>query len=272
MLHPGPTHTPFKVHALPLPSRRALRRGGIVLIVLAVFLVGLARGTSIDLWLADRMFDAATGRFDWRDHWFAVDVMHRWVKIPLILLGASIVGAALADGVRPLTILSTNDRLRLRMAAACALLVPLVVAFVKHYASPHCPWDVDRYGGVAPYLRLFDALPAAVPAGHCFPAGHASSALWLTGLCVWLLPHRPRAAAGVGVLGMSLGFGLGWVQQLRGAHFLTHTLASAWIAAAVLWAVFVVVAALHDPRAKAVATAQGSADYEPFVPITPRRI
>ncbi|WP_374709539.1 hypothetical protein [Massilia scottii] len=27
---------------------------------------------------------------------------------------------------------------------------------------------------------------------------------------------------------LGLGFALGWVQQLRGAHFLTHTLWSMW--------------------------------------------
>jgi membrane-associated PAP2 superfamily phosphatase len=35
-------------------------------------------------------------------------------------------------------------------------------------------------------------------------------------------------------LGIGAGLGLGWVQQLRGAHFLSHTLWSAWIAAAIV--------------------------------------
>lgn len=250
--------------ALPVPSRLALERSGILLMAVAILLVGMARETSVDLWLADRMFDATAGRFDWRNHWFAAEFMHRWARIPLVMMGALVVIAALVDGLRSISPLTYGHRLRLRMTAACALLVPLAVSLMKHYSSVHCPWDVDRYGGLAPYVRLFDALPAAVPAGHCFPAGHATSALWLTGLCVWLLPHRPRSAAGAGVFSMALGLGLGWVQQLRGAHFLSHTLASAWVAAAVLWVIFIVVAATHD---RGTCTA-----YATFAPTTPRRI
>lgn len=46
---------------------------------------------------------------------------------------------------------------------------------------------------------------------------------------IWL-PNRPRVAALVGGVTLSLGFTLGWFQQMRGAHFLSHTLWSIWIA------------------------------------------
>lgn len=41
----------------------------------------------------------------------------------------------------------------------------------------HCPWGVDLYGGSNPYLRLLDAVPDGWQAGHCLPAGHASTAI-----------------------------------------------------------------------------------------------
>lgn len=64
-----------------------------------------------------------------------------------------------------------------------------------------------------------------MPAG-----GHASSALWLLGLAVFWLPRRPRMAAAVGGAMLLFGLAVGWMQQLRGAHFLTHTLWSMWVA------------------------------------------
>ena len=64
---------------------------------------------------------------------------------------------------------------------------------------------------------LLDSVPAGIELGGCFPAGHASSALWLAGLCVWWLPRRPRMAAAVFAAGLAAGFALGWVQQMRGA-------------------------------------------------------
>ena len=56
------------------------------------------------------------------------------------------------------------------------------------------------------------------------------SALWLVALAVFWLPHRPRMAAAVGGVMLAFGMAVGWMQQLRGAHFLTHTLWSMWIA------------------------------------------
>ena len=75
---------------------------------------------------------------------------------------------------------------------------------------------VRPHPGRAPYLRLFDALPFGVQPGHCLPAGHASSAL-----CA-------------GLAALAFGGAVGWLQQLRGAHFLMHTLWSVWIACAVV--------------------------------------
>ena len=84
------------------------------------------------------------------------------------------------------------------------------------------------------FLRLFDAVPSAMQSGHCFPAGHATVALWLAALCVFWLPHKPKTAFAVFLSGLSVGFALGWVQQMRGAHFLFHTLWATWFAALVV--------------------------------------
>jgi membrane-associated PAP2 superfamily phosphatase len=116
------------------------------------------------------------------------------------------------------------------VVAASAITVPLAVSLLKSQSIHHCPWDLQRYGGFALYLRLFDKLPAGAVAGHCFPAGHASSGLWLAAFAVFWLPERPRMAAIVFALGLVPGLLMGWMQQMRGAHFLSHTLWSAWIA------------------------------------------
>ena len=75
------------------------------------------------------------------------------------------------------------------------------------------------------------------------PAGHASSALWLLALAVYWLPDRPRAARLAAVASIVFGVVVGVMQQLRGAHFLTHTLWSIWIASAIVLATIVVMQA-----------------------------
>jgi membrane-associated PAP2 superfamily phosphatase len=237
--------------ALPLAPAAWLSKGFIALLASAVVLMVLAQATDLDLAIADRAFDTTLRQFAWRDSWFADVFMHRWVKLPLIVLGSVLVLAAIAEAVFRWPRIGTADRWRLRASASMALLVPLVIGLVKHQSASHCPWSIDRYGGQALYVRLLDALPAGFEAGGCLPAGHASSALWLAGLCVWWLPHRPRIAAAVFGAGLAAGLALGWVQQLRGAHFLSHTMWSMWITAALIWALLSGLAWVQHARLQA---------------------
>jgi membrane-associated PAP2 superfamily phosphatase len=239
---------------LPLPPAGVLRRAAFALLASALLLVALSQYTNIDLALADRSFDATLRQFPWRKRWIADDFMHLWVKLPLVVLGSLLVLTAVCEGLFRWPRLAVTGRWRLRTSAALALLVPLVIGLLKHASASPCPWAVDRYGGHSIHLRLLDALPAGFQPGACLPAGHASSALWLAGLCVWWLPQRPRRAAAVFAGGLGAGFALGWVQQLRGAHFLSHTLWSMWIAAALVWGVLSGFALLQRARAEAGGT------------------
>lgn len=219
----------------PLWPAPWLRRSGLALLVSAVLLAMLSQFGTLDLTLADLAFDPLARHFPWRGHWFAEVFMHRWVKAPLMAIGLATVLVAASEALWRRPRLDASARLRLRTSATLAVFIPLSISLVKRLSDSHCPWSLERYGGSEPYLRLFNALPVGALRGGCFPAGHASSALWLAGLCIWWLPRRPRAAATVFAAGLALGFAMGWVQQLRGAHFLSHTLWSIWITSAWVW-------------------------------------
>jgi membrane-associated PAP2 superfamily phosphatase len=218
--------------------RAGMRHNKIALAALGlmpVLIVLLSTFTDIDLRLADAAYDARLGDFPWRHAWLAEVFSHILLKRALVGLGAGFIGAALWDLARPSPRLNRH-RMQMRVVAGCAVLVPSIVAILKQLSSSHCPWDIDRYGGSAPYVRLLNALPAGIAPGHCMPAGHASSALWVISLAVLFLPARPRIAAAVFGAMLTFGMAVGWLQQMRGAHFLTHTLWSVWIACAVLFA------------------------------------
>jgi membrane-associated PAP2 superfamily phosphatase len=212
-----------------------LLSGGLLASALVILWIG--RGTDIDLTLADALYDAGAGVFPWRHAWLTETFSHGILKTLLTLAAAYFIVAAGWDVFRPRAARAALDRLRLRVVGVSALLVPLVISMLKQASVAHCPWDLARYGGHQPYLRLFDALPLGVHAGHCLPAGHASSALWLVSLCVYWLPGRPQGARKVALAALMLGGLVGWMQQMRGAHFLTHTLWSIWLACAVVLAV-----------------------------------
>lgn len=197
--------------------------------IAAIFLLWLGRYTDIDIMLADRMFDVSKHDFVWRRNWFAVVFMHEAMKIALIAFGLALTAIFIVCSTVLPNFLTNATRRKLGVVVASFVLVPVSISLLKATSIHACPWDLKRYGGGAPYLRLLDALPVDVVAGHCFPAGHASSALWLAAFAVFWLPWRPQKAAVVFAIGLVPGGALGWVQQMRGAHFLTHTLWSMWL-------------------------------------------
>lgn len=219
-----------------LLSRRALAGITLALACSALLLLYLGWYSDADLRLADMAFDRQHMLFPWRGAWLADTFNHRILKGALAAAAVLVMAVAAADAVFRYRQLDTI-RLRIRVAGLSALFVPLVTSVLKQASDAHCPWDLARYGGTQAYVRLFEALPPGAAPGHCLPAGHASSALWLLSFAVFWLPHQPSRAALAGATALAAGFAVGWLQQLRGAHFLTHTLWSAWIAVAVVAAV-----------------------------------
>ncbi|WP_084676990.1 phosphatase PAP2 family protein [Massilia niastensis] len=229
----------------------------------ALLTLWLGRYTDTDLVLADALFDVASKAFPWQHAWLTETFSHVILKWLLMLVALGFIGCALVDAIRPMARFGALGRLRIRIVALSALLVPIVTSSLKQVSSSHCPWDLARYGGNQDYVRIFDALPVGAIPGHCLPAGHASSALWLLSLGVYWPPCHPRAARTAAFAGITLGGMLGFLQQLRGAHFLTHTLWSIWIACAI---VLVAIIALQPKR-----TRSSVAAVPTLAPVTDQR-
>jgi membrane-associated PAP2 superfamily phosphatase len=119
----------------------------------------------------------------------------------------------------------------------CLALIPLACNRTKAVSNIYCPYEHTRYGGHAPYVRLWDEYPAEFKAtqkanprerGRGFPAGHASGGFALMGLA-FILCRRPWLGVAIGTF---VGWSMGLYQQMRGAHYLSHTLVTwcvAWI-------------------------------------------
>ena len=206
----------------------------IALLLSMVAILALEYFTNIDIWLEDCFFDTTLHAFPWHNHWFATDFAHGSLKNVIIQSGTLLLLVMLIDQVWRIRRMDHFWRYRLQIVAWSSVLVPAVIRGIKRLSVLNCPWDIDRYGGHVPYLKLFDQVPAGWVPGLCFPAGHASTGLWLAALCVFLLPQSPRKALTVFWAGLSVGLALGWIQQMRGAHFLSHTLWSGWIASVIV--------------------------------------
>ena len=174
--------------------------------------------------------------FPLRHHPFLASVMHDQLKTVLLVL----FGLAWLMGLWPRG-LARDLNLRQRWTSMLGVSLCLcIVSSLKYVSTTSCPWDWQAFGGLAqpiPFWR-WGALDGG--SGHCFPGGHASSALAFLSI-VWVAVTAESVTAqrwGRQLLWVVLGLGalMGVVQTLRGAHPPSHTLWTAWICAAVGWA------------------------------------
>lgn len=197
----------------------------------ALLLVLAWDASGLDLPMA-RLAGNAQG-FAWRDDPALVLWLH---EVPRFLswgcMGLLLV--AVRWPVGPLRELRRRDRFQLALTVLASV---LAVSLLKTSSRTSCPWDLSEFGGTARYVShwawgLRDGGP-----GRCFPAGHASAAFAYVGGWFVLRRSMPRAAALWLVVVMLLGLLLGLAQQWRGAHYMSHTLWTAWVCWTAAWAI-----------------------------------
>lgn len=216
------------------PTRRLTEQLRVLLGLLASFALLLAWDASgLDLALS-RWVGSASG-FAWRDSPWTATVLHdggRWLAWAVFGLLAAIAlrtppphTAATAAARHPSRPSRSERGYWLAVMLLCMLLIPAI----KRLSATSCPWDLAEFGGVAQYLSHWRWGVADGGSGRCFPSGHAVAAFGFLGQYFLWRPHdRQRARLwlwGVCIAGLLFGAG----QWLRGAHFVSHTLWSAWL-------------------------------------------
>ena len=197
-------------------------------LALAVVILWDLSGLDLPLALA---YGNAHG-FALREDWVLSAVLHTggrylgWLLVVLLCV-------AVAWPVGPLRQLPLARRVQL---PATALLASAAITLLKAGSHTSCPWDLHEFGGVASHVSHWAgwALPDG-GAGGCFPAGHAATGFAFLGGFFALRGDAPRWAWGWLAAALVAGFGLGIAQQMRGAHFMSHTLWSAWICWMAVW-------------------------------------
>ncbi len=204
-----------------------------VAVVTLVLLMGIVlwEASGGDMAMA-RVFGGAGG-FAWRDHWLFTGVLHEggrrvsWALALLLCLGAWWPVGALRR-------INLSRRLQLVVTAMTA---SAVVALIKSASAFSCPWDMQAFGGLAHHVPHWQ--PWGLPdggSGHCFPAGHASAGFAF--VAGWFAFRDSPRVANMWLCGaISAGLIFGLAQQVRGAHFMSHTLWTGWICWVVAWCI-----------------------------------
>lgn len=164
-----------------------------------------------------------------RDDWVTVVLLHQGGRA----LGWVIMGVLVLQLWWPLPFaraLPLGDRVWwLATCVLCLLVIPLL----KHISLTSCPWSLTEFGGTAIYVSHWRWGVADNGGGGCFPSGHASAAFAFLAGYFALRQTHPVAARRWLWLVVSLGLVFGAGQTLRGAHYPSHTLWTAWICLAV---------------------------------------
>ena len=217
----------------PPPSATAARAGRFVaqsLLALVPVLAWDASGLDLPL---ERWFGNTHG-FALMHAWWLEQVLHAdarnlaWVFVAILML-------AIWRPPRWLAALPRGDRAGLVVGI---LLAALVMQGLKHLSHTSCPWDLAEFGGRAHYVPHWLWGVPDGGAGHCFPAGHASTAFSFLAGWFWLRAAAPRVARIWLATSLVLGLALGGVQMVRGAHYLSHVLWAGWfcwVAGGVFW-------------------------------------
>ena len=173
--------------------------------------------------------------FALRENWWLNTVGHDGAKRLAVVIYLGLVWMA----IRPMGFwrqVPRSQRLEILTGIALSL---LVVTVIKRISLTSCPWELQAFGGMASHVSHWVWGVSDGGSGHCFPGGHASSALAFMALGLpWLASEQAdarRTGQRMLMAILLIGLVLGAVQTLRGAHYPSHTAWTALICSAVAW-------------------------------------
>ena len=204
------------------PSRSIAWLGLAGMMLLAVFEL-----TGLDLVIVRAFWDPVLGIFPLRGDPLLSALLYRGTKSAMYALG---VVALVILAVAYRRTRDADKRGAYVVAGLTLLLMPLLVVLLKHMTNRYCPWALEGFGGEVPYTTLLQALPPPWVRGECFPAGHAAGGFVWVGVAVALWRQQPWIARGLLAFGTVAGGAMGLFRMAEGAHFLSHTLWTLWLA------------------------------------------
>lgn len=191
----------------------------------------------VDRTIADYLYAIQGSNWTWKHSWLTERIFHRGGRaLSLTLAGAMAVILIYSCFYKSLAA-HRKPLLFLLLATAGS---NLLVVFFKTSLAVSCPWEFSRYGGHLAYNSVIEQLFIRNGEG-CFPAGHACAGYaWISFYFFGLYYRSKWRLAGLAIPLMT-GVLLGAVQQIRGAHFISHdvwTLAICWFYSLGLFLVF----------------------------------
>jgi membrane-associated PAP2 superfamily phosphatase len=134
------------------------------------------------MWLSGALYEWEGSSWRLYKHWFTYDVIHHWGKRLIHLLGFLLLALwSLSPHFHTLRGLRKYRRSMLYLVL-CLVLIPSVIARMKHFTHGPCPIDIINFGGSEIYRHNFSYPFGPGGTGHCYPSGHAGAGFSLLAL------------------------------------------------------------------------------------------
>jgi membrane-associated PAP2 superfamily phosphatase len=210
-------------------GRRVLLYHGMVLAAGAIALsLGLGDG-HLDLRIARWFFDDVRRLFPLANQWLLKTLLHDEARTTSVVMALAVVVLTVTSYATPRLQAVRAHREALLFVSVAVLTAVVTVGALKHFSSHACPWDLAIFGGSASYHPLLGARAAAANVAGCFPAAHPVAGYAWLAVGFALYPTARRRAWQAWAVAFALGTLFGTVQIMRGAHFLSHVLWTAWV-------------------------------------------
>lgn len=204
-------------------------------VLLFAGIVGIGMTSSVDIRISDAIFAAGGNAWPLPHSGWTRVAGYEGPKYALIAFAVVLIGGLLRPSLlRPVHL----DRREAAYLLACLAIVPATIGALRSHSDIVCANQLLRYGGdVADSLGRFTVARLMANDGlhGCFPSGHASGGFAL--LALGMLDRKPATRRALWIAALLYGSYMGTYQLLRGAHFVSHVVASALIAQIVVWLV-----------------------------------
>ncbi|HCS65551.1 MAG TPA: PAP2 family protein [Cellvibrio sp.] len=182
-------------------------------VVSAVMAIG-----SVDRSLADYFYSLQGNSWAWKDSWIAEEFFHKGGRTISIFLALMLFAFLALSHFHSSLSPHKKSLVYFFMATAGG---SFLVSVLKSALAVSCPWEFERYGGDLFYSGVIEQLFLRNGEG-CFPAGHASAGYaWVSAYFFGLYYQSKWRWLGLAIP-LIAGMVLGLVQQIRGAHFISH--------------------------------------------------
>lgn len=212
----------------PVPSASTRPTDLLLWLLLALLTVLWSRYSNMDWQIAELFYDPAAGVFPLRNDsfWSEAHTLTRNFSTLLWLL-------LLAFTLRHQRLYGQTEAVKagafILIASALALAVNGVL---KTHSAHSCPWNLKAFGGNADFFHLLDPLPLNPGSGGCLPSGHAAVGFMWWPVVYACARWRPALTSLAFTLVLAFGIVCGYVQIVRGAHFVSHVLMAAAVTGA----------------------------------------